>query len=368
MIEKTLSWAEIRILTREITGKLKGARINKVSIRMDDKKTILNLKIHKPNLEEKNLCFIIPECFFLSGKNPTMPTKPYQTTMLLRKYLSGGFIQEFRQIGSERAIEIKISTKEMIYSLFLEFIPPGNVVLTDKDNKILVAHSKQKWKDRTIKRGEEYHLPSSEDLSGIKERDFINLLKEDKDKKIVVALARKLRVGGDISEELLERKNVNKNQKVEGVSSEKLKGIFKEFKSMVDSESHGYLYEKANIFPFGMKSCGEVEKEYESFSKALADNCFPEKKAVSKHNKEIKKIKQIIKSQENKIEEMEQKREEMLEKGNAIYSNYQKIAKVLELLKGHSMEEIKEKIKEGNKEDVVKIKDKKRIGLNLDKI
>lgn len=337
-IEKKLSWIEIMVLINEIKDRVENARINKISARTDEKRIILNIKVHKPQIDRKNLCFLIPDCFFLNKKSPEMPTNPLRTTMRLRKLIDGGFIREIEQCGSERVIKMEIDAKER-YVLFIEFIPPGNIILTNKDGEILFAHSNQEWKDRKISKGERYELPSDDDFRNIKMDEFLNEMKKH-DSEVVIALAKGLRVGGEYAEEILYRAGINKELKPTELNESALIKIFEEFKKMLTEDSAGYYYEEG-LFPFTMKKFGNVLKRYDSFNEALDDLCFPSFEKKSKEEREVEKLKKIIEEQEKRIKELDEERENLIDKGNKIYENYSEILEIMKKEKSSGKRRIK---------------------------
>ncbi|MDI3473960.1 MAG: hypothetical protein PWR30_283 [Candidatus Woesearchaeota archaeon] len=337
-IEKKLSWIEILILIKEIKDIVENSRINKISARMDEKRIILNIKVHKPQIDRKNLCFLIPDCFFLSRKSPEMPTNPLRTTMILRKLIDGGFIRKIEQCGSERVIRIEIEAKEK-YALFVEFIPPGNIILTNKDEEILFAHSNQEWKDRKIIKGEKYELPSNDDFRSIKIDEFLNEIKKQ-DSEVVIALAKWLRVGGDYAEEILYRVGIDKELKTREIDESILIKIYEEFRKMLMEDGAGYYYEEG-LFPFQMRKFGDALKRYDSFNEALDELCFPSFEKKSKEEREAEKLIKIIEEQERRIKELEEERDKLLDKGNKIYEHYSEILEIMNREKSAGKRRIK---------------------------
>lgn len=70
--------------------------------------------------------------------------KPNNFTQKLRKHLRSLFVEEVRQLGAERVIQISFngadkSNKDFNYHLFLEFYSQGNIVLTDYQFKTICS-------------------------------------------------------------------------------------------------------------------------------------------------------------------------------------------------------------------------------------
>ncbi|KAL9611975.1 MAG: hypothetical protein Q9167_003415 [Letrouitia subvulpina] len=110
------------------------------------KQRIFLLKFAKPDHRQQ---LIIESGFrcHLTGFSRETAAAPSSFVAKLRKYLRSRPITAVSQVGTDRIIELQFS--DGLYRLFLEFYAGGNIVLTDKELKVLallrvvVASSKQ---------------------------------------------------------------------------------------------------------------------------------------------------------------------------------------------------------------------------------
>ncbi|HOI18687.1 MAG TPA: NFACT family protein [Candidatus Woesearchaeota archaeon] len=367
---RALSWIEIRLLVKEIGSNILGSKIQKISVLREENYVEALIKLHKPNLLEKNLFFLVPYCFFLTSKTKVLPVMPHNFTMFLRNNLSGGVIESFEQVGSERIIRIKIRYHDEIKKLYFELFAPGNVVLCDENDMILGAYTKKDFKERSIKNKEQYVIPLDNDISNISFEDFLKFFEEELE--IVKILAIKLRIGGQISEEILYRLNIDKNTLGKKVSMDNIKLIFKEFKKLFEEEEKAYFYKQQKLIsPIKLFIYGEEYEILPSFNSELS-NLLSVPKINKDYANQLKKINSVLEKQKVAVSEIEKGIDDNNNAGNAIYEKYSSIEKLVfeikELLKKYSFLEVKEKIENSKFSEVIVFKNKNKIQINLDKL
>ncbi len=365
-----LSWIEIRLLIKEIGLNISGAKIQKISVVKEDDHVEALIKIYKSNLFEKNLFFLVPFCFFLTAKAKNLPTIPHNFTMFLRNNLSGGIIESFEQVGSERIVRLNIRYHDEIKRLYFELFAPGNIILCDEANTILGAYTKKEFRDRTIKNKEGYVIPLEKDLSVISFEDFKAIINENIE--IVKILATKLRIGGQLSEEIINRVDIDKNCMGKDVTNTKTKAIYEEFKRIIDGGSKGYFYqERMLLSPIELSILDEKPKIFDSFNKELS-NLLSTPKVNKDYVEELKKINSVLEKQRAAVFEIENGIDKNNNLGNAIYEKYSVIerlvSEVKELLKKHNFLDVKEKIKNSKFSEIIDLKTKNKMAINLDKL
>ncbi len=79
----------------------------------------------------------------------------------LRKKLSNKKVLSLKQQGLDRIVTMQLEGFFLIFELFAK----GNVILTDENMQILSAYRKEQWKDRTLRKGEQYKEPSSKGVN-----------------------------------------------------------------------------------------------------------------------------------------------------------------------------------------------------------
>lgn len=109
--------------------------------------------------------------FHLTTHKYEFPFEPPMFLRVARKHLEGGIIQEIRQLGNDRRVEIHIQSRNEIGDeirriLILEIMGRhSNIVITDADYRILdgVKHLTPNNNSRTIMPGFDYTAPPTED-------------------------------------------------------------------------------------------------------------------------------------------------------------------------------------------------------------
>ena len=136
-------------------------------------------------------------CYLDSQKPEEIETKgfvKYLSTKLKNKRLLKTEQNDFNRI---------LVLKFQVYNLILEFIGKGNIILTDKENKIVSCLIQREFKDRKVLVGEEYKFPPSIEIEKHLKTKDENLLN-------------KLHLGETYKNEILKGKNLDKllNQKI----------------------------------------------------------------------------------------------------------------------------------------------------------
>ncbi|TVT29145.1 fibronectin/fibrinogen-binding protein [Salinicoccus cyprini] len=108
--------------------------------------------------------------FHLTGQKYEFPFEPPMFLRVARKHLEGGIIQEIRQLGNDRRVEIHIQSRNEIGDeirriLILEIMGRhSNIIITDQDYRILdgIKHLTPNNNSRTIMPGVGYTAPPTE--------------------------------------------------------------------------------------------------------------------------------------------------------------------------------------------------------------
>jgi predicted ribosome quality control (RQC) complex YloA/Tae2 family protein len=329
---------DVTAMINEISYLIKG----KISQVFNPKKEEIILQIHVPN-EGKQLLKIIKKGLIFISNNKTK-NNPTGFCMQLRKHLNNKYIINIKQHESERVIIFELED----YYLILELFSKGNIILTNKDYKIIGCWEKQKWSDRFIKIGELYKFPKPQfNWKTCSEKEFISLIKKSDRENISTTLAMDLNLGGNYAEEICKFAKIDplsKNNKVEELKQIYLK--LEEIKKEIVTPK-GYVYKKL-ISPFKLNKV--EEKKYETFSGAIDENYVSEIK--SPYQQRIEKIEKIIENQEEAITEIKEKIELNKLKGEKIYENYGNLEKTInvinQMIKSKDFKEIESDLKKEN--------------------
>lgn len=161
------------------------------------------------------------------GKAAFGPESPSGFCMFLRKHLSGKRIEKISQHGFDRILEISAGGVNLI----LEFVPPGNVIVTDREGTILAALSTKKWRDREIRvRGRYQYPPGRPDPFSMDFEGFGKYFRQNR--KAAAILASDLGFGSEYANMLCSRAGVRPDKNAQALAESELKGLFGKIPSL----------------------------------------------------------------------------------------------------------------------------------------
>lgn len=281
------------VMSKILNEEISKGRIEKIYNLIDlnedtkDKNNIVQIfkfKIYRKG--KKDLVFT-NDCIYINKEedvnnyveiNLKPPIQPISFVMLLRKHLENKYIENVRQINKDKILCLE--TKDNY--LYLEFFGGGNVILCDKENKIIGALIEREWKGRKIYKKEIYKFPEV----NFDEKMFFGRYYKD-----IEAFSNSKDFDKCI--EILK----NKEQEVKQI-----------FKNLVIEE---------------LKKC--------------------EQKKDDSYLKELKKLEFIAKSQHEKIKELRKEMEENYAIANFLYENFEIFSKILQNAKNEILSETFEK-------------------------
>jgi len=181
-------------------------------------------KIYQPTNEEirinlyvfhqgrDNLVIEAGKRIHLSKYLRASPTLPQAFPMLLRKYLMGGRITSVEQHDFDRIVKIGIERAGVQSTLIVELFAPGNILIVDSENRIILPMNPVTMKDRRLRSGEIYELPEAQ-ISPLKVK-VSDLMTEFSRSKadIVRTVATRFNLGGVLAEEICARAGVDKSK------------------------------------------------------------------------------------------------------------------------------------------------------------
>jgi len=307
---------------------------------------------------KKYLNIHLPSFIFLSDEKPGYD-KPGKFAFALRRHLDNTIIRELTQIDFERIIRLTISSKEKKFKLYIELFSPGNIILCDEEDKIIIANKYKGFGSRLIRPGIKYDYPKKDyNFLTITKTELKKIIKESEKRSIVVTLAVNLGLGGSYAEEICALAKVDKDKKE--IDDKEIEKLYDAISILKKKQLSPTEYYKENVLENISPICLETfekfdKKEIETFSKGL-DKFLSEKikkkqkgKATSAFEKDKKKYESIIQDMENQIKGLGAAHKANKEKGEYIYQEYTNLENVLNqvrtLVKENSPKKIKEKIK-----------------------
>lgn len=334
----SLSALELALLIKELQTSLINAKVEKIYLLPEQPELLL--QFHLPNHGKRILRIVVPDFLYLTETKQEMPEQPHGFCLFLRRHLNNTRLRAIQQIDFERILDLTFEVKDKTYHLVLELFSKGNIILCDKEYKILSPFSNQNWKERTIRGGLKYEHPSLKyNFLTMTKEQLKNLIKTTDKESIVKSLALDLGLGGIHAEELCKKANIDKTKK--NLNNQELTALYQVIEQWQKLEYKPYDENKYTSFN-------------ESLDKELTEQTTIAKKQVQEKKKteHLSKAEVIIKRQQSQIKKLGEEIKQNQERGEQIYQNYQIIKDILEQLtiarKKMSWDEIKEKLKNHN--------------------
>jgi len=306
----------------------------------------MKIKVHTKQ-GDKTLV-VTPNSFFISKKALNAKQNPGGFSALLKKHLFNQRIISFTQRGLDRIVIMEFPEKFLILELFSK----GNVILCDKEYKILRAMRKEQWKDRKLEADEEYKFPSSQGKNPL-DISQIEFTKEliSNEKTLFGGCVEILNVSPAIMEHAFEKLKIDKKQDSKESLAEGKK-ILKELKSIYASNEDKVYLSKGNIY--STKTNLAKEDEFESVNDALNELLFNTIDTPIVQEVKTHKPKDRTSEYLEQIKGHEQREILYKEIGEKIYLEYGKIFEIIEAVKkgkgkGLAAKEVTEKINSVNK-------------------
>ncbi|ASI99866.1 ribosome rescue protein RqcH [Thermococcus celer] len=331
-MKEEMSSVDIRYIVRELQW-LIGSRVDKVYHDGDEIRIKLRTKEGRADL-----ILQAGKRFHLTTYVKEAPKRPSSFTMLLRKHMSGGFVDAIEQHGFDRIVKVRVGD----YTLIGELFRRGNVILVDSENRIIAALRYEEYRDRAIKPKAAYKFPPAREnpLEVTRER-FIKLMREEEDLELVRALARKLNMGGMYAEEISIRAGFEKTTPVRELSDDDLLRVYDAMMGTFNDEARpNIVFKDGNmhdVVPIELRIYDGLERRYfKTFSEAL-DEYFGRitlEKARIEQTKKLEARKRALlmtlRKQEEMLRGFEEGARANQEIGDLIYANYAFIERLLE--------------------------------------
>jgi predicted ribosome quality control (RQC) complex YloA/Tae2 family protein len=362
---KAMSNVDIYAVSSELKKLLKDSRFQKAY--QPTKDTVL-IRFHVPGFGRRDVIFQAGLRVHITNYPPPNPKVPPNFPMLLRKYLNGGTVTQVRQHHFDRIMEIEIQ-KEHKYTLIIELFSKGNIILLDEEGQIILPLKRKLWQDRRISSKETYKYPPERGLNPIHaEKEEIKSLFLDSGTDIIRTLA-KSGFGGLYAEEIVLRADAPKDKPAKEISEEELESIYKAikeiFQPLLDAEFHPQIIRegKDDVLPLNLKIYEKYpKKDFPSFNEA-ADEFYSsivgdDIKKVQEDiwASEVGKFTKRLRIQKETLEKFEKTVVESKIKGDLLYSHYQEVEGVMQIIgqarEKYSWQEIIKIIKDAKKKKV----------------
>ncbi|NTV23261.1 MAG: hypothetical protein HGA85_02710 [Nanoarchaeota archaeon] len=321
-MEKDISALELHYLAKELSA-LKNGRVNKIY----QSETATYIQINVSNEGKKFLKIILPGKVYMAETKEELEESG-KFALALRKHIENAKILKVNQIEFERILEIQVEAKGCPLSLYFELFKPGNIILCNSENRIIMARDYHAFGSRMIRPNIDYKYPTRPvNLIEIEERAFAEIMDKSNKDSIVITLAVDLGLGGLYAEEACLRAGIGKSSKK--LTEDEKRQLFISCKELCDIAPKPTVYREDGTIrhatPFELISLAQLEKIYvPSFSAGigmLPDIIIPQNMS----DKERLRLESIYNSQLRQIEEFESASIDYQLKGEKIYSNYMEI-------------------------------------------
>ncbi|AAR39283.1 NEQ438 [Nanoarchaeum equitans Kin4-M] len=233
----------------------------------------------------KRYLIVKPGLVFYGETEIMCNKKKTRFSLVLEKYLEHKKILNAKIINSERLLLIEFQD----YNLYMEFYPPGIIVLTDKNNTILETNITKNFGWRVIEKGKPYIYRQSPNPFDIE--SFYKLKESDK-KDLVRALAIDLGFGKVYANELLLRTNIeNKSPKL--LTDKEIELLYNSFIELYNDRKPAIV--NNDVVPFNLLYYKDYEKIYfPTYTQAVKEFLKEKEETKIKHIEEtIKKLEEL---------------------------------------------------------------------------
>lgn len=312
------------------------------------------------------LVCLAPSAVFFSLVKPQTSEKPGGFCSILRQHLGNAKLVSVSQLGSERILEVVLSSGNSRIKLIIELFSKGNIILADEKGVILAAAEHQAWKDRAVRPGFPYSPPpATADFASMNEGQFSKALLSSGKDSVVKALAVDLGLSGAYAEELCSAAAVDKSKNPQQLSQSELAALFSSLQKLLSMKSSPVAIIDGNssvveVFPFPVAAASAVKsKPISSFNdavEALAMRQMESSVSSLRESPSLRRIKELeiaIEQQKATIAGMGKVVSEATAAAEAIYTHYQDVKGVLDdynkLRKAFTPEQLREYFKSNKK-------------------
>jgi len=352
-MKKEMSSFDVRSIATELSV-LEGAHMDKI-YQWGAGNVLFRINVQGEG--KKDLFFKDRKWLYSPASKPETPVQPTSFATYLRKYLDNARIGKIRQVGFDRVIEMEVLKADSEYKLIFEIFGGGNVLLVKSDGTIDTCLIQKTMRDRKVRPKEPYIWPQPR-FNPIEssEQDLIDAFK-DSEADCVRTLATAVNLGGQYAEEVCKRSGVDKNLPASEATPEMISRFYSEMKDIVNHvidvpETTAYYKEgkMEDFAPIKMASHDDLEsKGFDSMSAAI--DAFVQQMMDEEEeafvDPEVEKLNRRIAKQSETVEEYRERCEELKKKAEALYTDYQKVSQLLEVLNEQSKKLTWEKLTEG---------------------
>ncbi len=316
----TLAGIELRYLVNEINKKISGYYVSNI---YGISRESLLFKLHHPEKPDVLLMFSTFGLWITNIKIEQIEEN--RLIKRLRNNLLRSKISEIKQIGTERIVYVTFSGMDQEFVLVGEFFGGGNIILCNKDMKILTLLHSIDVRHRKLSVGLNYEPPPQSGLNifEITTNDLLEVLSVST--PLVRWIGRALGLPAKYAEEIVRRVNIDLQVAGNNLSKADVEKIFTVTRDLTEKIVNG-IHEpvvikdgkNADVFPIIL---GQTENtnytKVSSFMEGL-DSLFTENLLEGGKLSQTNTVTQKIEEFEHKLEEQIRATSKVKERANAI--------------------------------------------------
>jgi len=234
--EQEIDSVQIAWLVQEMKPLVEGAFVNKIQ---ELEGNCIKFKLHSKSggLE----LIISPKAIYLTNYRQGPLQNPKGFAGFLKKHLDNRLLHKLWQKGMDRVVVLEFED----FYLACEFFDDGNIVLCDKEWKILQPFHRGEWKDRKLAKGETYKFPQNIPEQKMRELEK-RLLEEKKPEGFLESIDEQLSKGAGKSKEEEKKKTRQETKKAKMLASikEQEKAVEKFEKDILENQKKAELIYK----------------------------------------------------------------------------------------------------------------------------
>lgn len=352
-MKKEMSSFDVRSMALEMAA-LEGGHMDKVF--QWDSGTVL-FRVNVSGEGKRDLFFKGGKWLYMPASKPETPMKPLSFATYIRKYTDNARIGKTYQVGFDRILVMEVLKADFEYKMIFEMFGGGNILLVH-DGKIENCLIHKTMRDRSVRPGETYVMPKErfDPTSSPFERFEEVFAASTSD--AVRTLATGASLGGQYAEEVCALAGIQKNTPVQELGADGIRRLWDCMKDLVTrilERPTPILYRDpegniADITPTELTIYDGMERQsYPTLSSAI-DTLMESLAETEERNyvdPELEKLQRRIDKQTETIEGYRRDAESLRQKADAIYTNYQQINELLEVLKTQSARLSWDKLREG---------------------
>ncbi|MEX1053236.1 MAG: ribosome rescue protein RqcH [Nitrosopumilaceae archaeon] len=316
----TLAGIELRYLVNEISKKISGYYVSNI---YGISRESLLFKLHHPEKPDILLMFSTFGLWITTNKIEQIEEN--RLLKRLRNDLLRSKITEIKQIGTERIVYVTFSGMDRESVLVGEFFGDGNIILCNKDMKILTLLHSIDVRHRKLSLGLNYEPPPQSGLNifEMTTKDLLEILSVST--PVVRWIGRTLGLPAKYAEEIMRRAEIDPQMGGNNLSKADVEKIFTVTKDLTEKIVNG-IHEpvvvkdgkNSDVFPI---IPGQTENtsyiKVSSFMEGL-DSLFTENLLERGKSSQTDTVSQKIEEFEHKLEEQIRAISKVKERGNAI--------------------------------------------------